>query len=77
MDKRRRYLIIGTIVAVCAFVLDKAVSALVFDPLQKISQDMTKTEAEIKKANNVLNTEETVKRNWNWLLVSVTAAMRG
>jgi hypothetical protein len=65
MDKRRRYLIIGTIVAVCAFVLDKAVSALVFDPLQKIGQEMTKTETEIKKANNVLNTEETAKRNWN------------
>ena len=64
MDKRKRILIIGTIVAVCAFVLDKAVSALVFDPLQKISQDMTKTEAEIKKANTVLNTEETAKRNW-------------
>ena len=64
MDKRRKILIIGTIVAVCAFVLDKAVSALVFEPLQKISQEMTKTENEIKKANNVLATEETAKRNW-------------
>src|SRR6185436_476209 len=36
----------------------------VFEPLQKISQDMTKTEGEIKKANTVLNTEETAKRNW-------------
>jgi hypothetical protein len=65
MDKRRRILLIGTIVAACAFVLDKAVSALVFEPLQKISLEMTKTEAEIKKANTVLNTEETAKRNWN------------
>ena len=65
MDKRRRILVIGTLVAGCAFVLDKAVSALVFEPLQKISQESTKTEAEIKKANTVLNTEETVKRNWN------------
>ena len=65
MDKRRKVLLIGTIVAVCAFILDKAVSGLVIDPLQKISQDMTKTNAEIQKANTVLNSEETVKRSWN------------
>ena len=65
MDKRRRILVIGTLVAACAFVFDKAVSALVLDPLSKISQETTKTEAEIKKANTVLNSEETVKRNWN------------
>lgn len=64
MDKRRRILILVTIVAAGAFLLDKAVSALVLEPLQKINQDMTKTEADIKKANTVLNTEETVKRNW-------------
>jgi len=65
MDKRRRILVIGTLVAACAFVLDKAVSALVFEPLQKIGQDMTKTETEIRKANTVLNTEDAVKRTWN------------
>ena len=65
MYQRRRILVIVTIAAAVAFVLDKAVSALVFEPLQKISQETTKTEAEIKKANTVLNTEETVKRNWN------------
>jgi len=65
MDKRRKILILVTIVAACAFFLDKAVSALVVDPLNKISQDTAKTEAEIKKANTVLNTEETVKRHWN------------
>lgn len=64
MDKRRRILIIGTIVAAAGFLLDKAVTALVFDPLQKINQEMTKTEAEIKKANTVVNGEEAAKRNW-------------
>lgn len=64
MDKRRRILIVVTAVAAAAFLLDKAVSALVFEPLQKINQDMAKTEAEIKKANTVLNTEEAVKRAW-------------
>jgi len=57
MYQRRRILVIVTIAAAVAFVLDKAVSALVFEPLQKISQETTKTEAEIKKANTVLNTE--------------------
>jgi hypothetical protein len=64
MDKRRKILIVGTILAGAAFLLDRAVSALVLEPLQKINQERTKTEAEIKKANTVLNTEETVKRNW-------------
>ena len=65
MDKRRRILVIGTLAAACAFLLDKAVGALVVEPLQKIGEDTKKTDAEIKKANSVLNTEETVKRNWN------------
>jgi hypothetical protein len=64
MDKRRRILIAGTILAVAAFLLDKAVSALVLEPLQKINQEMTKTDAEIRKANTVVHTEETAKRNW-------------
>ena len=64
MDKRRRILLLVTIVAAGAFLLDKAVSALVLEPLQKINQEMTKTESDIKKANTVLNTEETAKRNW-------------
>ena len=65
MDKRRKVLLIGTIVAVCAFILDKAVSGLVIDPLQKIGQEMTKTDAEIRKANTTLNSQETVNKNWN------------
>jgi hypothetical protein len=65
MDKRRKVLLIGTIVAACAFLLDRAVNGLVIDPLQKIGQEMTKTDAEIRKANTVLNTEESVKRSWN------------
>ena len=64
MDKRRRILLLVTIVAAGAFLLDKAVSALVLEPLQKINQEMTKTESDIKKANTVLNTEEAVKRTW-------------
>lgn len=65
MDKRRKILVLGTIAVACAFVLDKAVGALVLEPLNKITLEMTKTDAEIKKANTVLNTEESVKRNWN------------
>lgn len=64
MDKRRRILIVGTILAVAAFLLDKAVTALVLEPLQKINQEIAKTDAEIRKANTVVNTEETAKRNW-------------
>ena len=65
MDKRKKILVVAVIVAACAFVLDKAVNALTIEPLRKIGQDMTKTNAEIQKANNVLNMEETAKRNWN------------
>ena len=64
MDKRRKILIVVTAVAGTAFLLDRAVSALVFEPLQKINLEITKTETEIKKANTVLNSEESVKRNW-------------
>lgn len=64
MDKRRKILIVGTIAVAIAFIVDKAVGALVFDPLQKINLEMTKTDAEIRKANTVLNTEEAAKRNW-------------
>jgi hypothetical protein len=65
MDKRRKILVIATVAVACAFILDKAVGALVFDPLNKINLELTKTDAEIKKANTVLNTEEAAKRNWN------------
>ncbi|MBI3856183.1 MAG: hypothetical protein HY293_10890 [Planctomycetes bacterium] len=65
MDKRTRILAIGALVAVCAFVLDKAVGALVIDPLNKINLDLAKADAEIRKANTTLNTEETVRKNWN------------
>jgi hypothetical protein len=65
MDKRTRYLAIITLVAAGAFVLDKAVSALVIDPLRKINDDLAKTEGEIRKANSVLNSQEMVSKNWN------------
>jgi len=64
MDKRRKILIVVTAVAGTAFLLDRAVSALVFEPLQKINLEIAKTETEIKKSNTVLNSEESVKRNW-------------
>ena len=65
MDKRQRILVIATIAVAAAFILDKAVSALVLDPLSKINADLVKTESEIKKANNTLNSQDTVARNWN------------
>src|SRR6185295_3615305 len=46
------------------FLLDKAVSALVTEPWSRITQDMAKTEAEIRKANTTLNQEESVRRDW-------------
>jgi len=64
MDKRTRLLAIVSLVAVLAFVLDKAVVALVLDPLQKISDDLASTEAQIKKANSALNNRDAVTRNW-------------
>jgi hypothetical protein len=65
MDKRTRILAIATAVVACLFVLDKAVTALVLDPLEKINQDLVKTDAEIKKANTTLNSQATVDKNWN------------
>ena len=64
MDKRTRVLVIVTVVAALGFVLDKAVSALVLDPLQKIGDELTATEAQIKKANTALNNRDAVTRNW-------------
>jgi hypothetical protein len=65
MNRRTRLLAIATIVVAGAFVLDKAVNAFVLDPLSKINQDLAKTEGEIKRANATLNSQETVRRNWN------------
>ena len=45
--------------------LDKAVTALVFDPLQKLNQELVKADAEIRKANTTLNSQDTVNKNWN------------
>src|SRR6185295_7667175 len=55
MDKRQRILVIATIAVAAAFLLDKAVSALVFEPLGRINTELVKTENEIKKANTILN----------------------
>ncbi len=65
MDKRTRVLVILTAIVAGAFVLDKAVMALVVTPLQKINEDLTATEGQIRKANTALNSQETVTRNWN------------
>jgi hypothetical protein len=65
MDKRTRILAIVTVVAAVCFVADKAVTALVLDPLARINQDLVKTEADIKKANTTLNSQDTVTKNWN------------
>jgi hypothetical protein len=65
MDKRTRLLAILALVAAGGFVLDKAVSALVTGPLGKLNEELTATEAQIKKANNTLNNQDTVSRNWN------------
>ncbi|HVE42400.1 MAG TPA: hypothetical protein VNM14_21125 [Planctomycetota bacterium] len=65
MDKRTRVLVILAGIVAGAFVLDKAVMALVVTPLQKINEDLAATEGQIRKANTALNTQETVTRNWN------------
>jgi hypothetical protein len=65
MDKRQRILVIATIAVAAAFILDKAVSALVIDPLSRINADLVKTENEIKKANTILNNQDAVTKNWN------------
>ena len=65
MNPRTRLLVILVGVVGSAFVLDKAVGALVLDPLGKINLDLAKTDAEIKKANTTLNSEETVRKNWS------------
>ena len=65
MDKRTRILAIVTLVALGVFLLDKAVNALVFDPLTKINQDLVKTENDIRKANTTLNSQALVMKNWN------------
>ena len=65
MDKRTRILILLTAIAAGGFILDKAAGALVIDPLKKINEDLAATEAQIKKANSALNSQETVTREWN------------
>jgi len=65
MDKRTRILAILAAIVAGAFVLDKAVMALVVSPLQKINEDLVATEGQIRKANTALNSQETVTRNWN------------
>jgi hypothetical protein len=65
MDKRTRILAILAAIVAGAFVLDKAVMALVVSPLQKINEELSATEGQIRKANTALNTQETVTRNWN------------
>jgi hypothetical protein len=64
MDKRTKLLAIVASTALGLFLLDKAVSALVIDPWTKINQDLVKTEAEIRKANTTLNTQDLVARDW-------------
>ena len=65
MEKRQRLLVIATVVVAGLFVLDKAVTALVLDPLEKLNQDLVKADAEIRKANTTLNTQDAVNKSWN------------
>jgi hypothetical protein len=64
-DKRTKILVLVAASALSLFLLDKVVSALVTDPWTKIGQDMVKTEAEIRKANATLNSQDLVTRDWN------------
>jgi hypothetical protein len=63
-DQRTKILAIVALTALGLFLLDKAVSAFVTEPWSRISQELTKTEGEIRKANNTLNSEESVRREW-------------
>ena len=63
-DKRTQILAIVALSALGLFLLDKAVSALVTEPWTRISQDLVKTEAEIRKAGATLNNQEAVARDW-------------
>jgi len=64
MNKRTRALVILALTVACAFVLDKAVGAVILDPLKKINEDLAATEAQIKKANTALKNRDAVTRNW-------------
>ena len=65
MEKRTRLLVIATVVVAGLFLLDRAVTALVLDPLEKLNQDLVKADAEIRKANTTLNTQDAVNKSWN------------
>jgi hypothetical protein len=65
MDKRTKLLAIATAVLASLWVLDQTVTALVLDPLKKLNEDLVKADAEIRKANTTLNSQETVNKNWN------------
>jgi hypothetical protein len=67
MDKRTRILAAVALLAISAFVLDKAARSLVFDPLNRITLDLAKTDAEIRKAGAALRAEETVRGNWKMI----------
>ncbi|HLY09050.1 MAG TPA: hypothetical protein VKW04_07105 [Planctomycetota bacterium] len=63
-SKRTKVLAIVALAIVGLFLADKIVSALVIDPWTKISQDLAKTENEIRRANATLNSEDAVHRDW-------------
>jgi len=63
-EKRTKILAIVALAGLGLFLLDKAVSALVVDPWTKINQELMKTEAEIRKANATLNSQDLVVRDW-------------
>ena len=64
-DRRTKILALVTLSVAGVFVLDKGVSALVLDPWSRITLDITKTEAEIRKANTDLKNEDRVRQHWN------------
>ena len=64
-ERRTKILILATIAVASLFLLDKAVSALVLDPWSRITQEIVKTDADIRKAQITLSNEEHVHHAWN------------
>jgi hypothetical protein len=65
MDKRTRLLAIATAVLASLFVLDKAVTALVFDPLQKLNQELVKADARNPEGQHDAQQPGHREQNWN------------
>lgn len=64
-EKRTRVLLGVTVSMVGLLLLDKGVSAFITDPWNQITKDIGKTNADIQKAELILNSKDRVRHDWN------------